>query len=156
VVYAFGLAVLGGSYAATGSEGAQVLALFALTFGVYPAVTRAFGQSNDFVEAMRELTVPFGAMAMSVAFLELYVYLAERRVNRHGGAGWKPVRPLRDAVLAGLITVPVIAIITSLQGFDADEALLTGLLCGCIVFAIAGAFTWMSRKARDTGRPGVS
>jgi hypothetical protein len=185
-LFVFGLVALGGSYAATGSEGVQVLALFALTFGIYPAVTGAFGQSSPLIEVARDLNAPFGVVAMSVAFLvlwgalifvaapdlglgpwfwwwavmwpwlEVYVYLAERRLHRDGAANWTPARPLRDSVLAGVITAPVIAVITSLQGFDVGEALLTGCLCGFIVFAIAGAFTWMSRRARDPGSPGVS
>jgi hypothetical protein len=176
--------VLGGTYAATGSEGAQVLALFVLTFGLLPAASRRFGESSDLLEASRSRNVPWRVVAMSLAFLvlwgavifvaapdlglgpwfwwwavmwpglEIYTYLAERRLHQGGGAeSWKPSRPFRDSVLAGLATVPVIVVITVVQGFEVGEALLTGLLCGCIVFVLGATFIWLWRRANDTKEP---
>jgi hypothetical protein len=186
-LFAFGLVALGGTYAATGSEAAQVLVLFALAFGIYPAMTRAFGRSDALTELARDRTAPVGVVARSLLFfvlwaalifvaapdlglgpwfwwwvvmwpwLEVYIYLAERRLRRDGGgSSWKPIRPLRDTVVAGLATAPVIAVIALFEGLGVGEALLTGFLCGCIVFLIAGAFTGMSHRAGDAGESGLS
>jgi hypothetical protein len=45
-----GLVVLGATYAVTQSEGLQVLALFALTFGMLPALSRRFGRRDAWIE----------------------------------------------------------------------------------------------------------
>jgi hypothetical protein len=183
VFFAASSVVLGASYAATSSEGVQVLALLALTFGVYPAATRALGERSEYAKVARDLSAPRRVMAVSLAFLllwgaliyvaapelelgpwfwwwvvfcpwmEVHVLLAEGQLLRSGGAGWKPARPLRDSLLAGPLTAAVIAVITSLQGARLGEALLTGLLCAGVVLALAGAFVWMSRRAATSPRP---
>lgn len=60
-----GLAVLGGTYAATGSAELQWLDLFVLTFGVLPVVARRFGRRDDFA---RDRNVPDGVLARAIAF----------------------------------------------------------------------------------------
>ena len=184
VFFTVSLLVLGGIYAATGSEAVQILALFVLTYVVLTVATRRFGQHSDFLEAARHLKPPLGVVAMSFVFLvlwgalifvaapdlglgpwfwpwvvlwpwlEVYIYLAERRLHKDGGAeGWKPMRPLRDSVPAGLATVLLTAAITILQGFAVGEALLTGLLCGFFIFGLSATLIWLWRRANDAQEP---
>jgi hypothetical protein len=96
----------------------------------------------------------FWSWVVLIPWLEVYLYLAERRLRRDGADDWKPVRPTRDTILAGAATAPVITAIMLVEDAGLGEALLTGLLCGCIVFLIAGTFAWMSRRAADGGESG--
>jgi len=182
VLFAFGLVVLGGTYAATGSEGAQVLALFALSFGVYPAVNRRFGRPNGLTQEAWGRNPPLRVLVGTLVFflvwgalfwildpdlglgpwfwwwvvvipcIEVGAFLAERQLGRDAGAGWKPIRPARDSAVAGILTVPLVTGPLLLADFGPGEALVTGFLCGIIFFAIARTFLWMTERAEGLPR----
>lgn len=114
--FGVGLVVLGATYAATDSEGLQLLALFVLIFGVLPALDRRFGAVDDYTKAVQERNVPFSVVALSLAlgiawaalvlivvpelglgpafwlwvvmwpWIEVVAFLGERRLRRDGGA----------------------------------------------------------------------
>ena len=113
--FGVGLVVLGATYAATDSEGLQLLALFVLIFGVLPALDRRFGAVDDYTKAVQERNVPFSVVALSLAlgiawaalvlivvpelglgpafwlwvvmwpWIEVVAFLGERRLRRDGG-----------------------------------------------------------------------
>lgn len=114
--FVFSLAVLAGVYAATGSESAQVLALFALVFGVQSLLLERFGVRDGYVEALPQRNIPPDVLGVSAAFaagwgaavllfapdlgvgpwfwwwvvmwpwIEVLALLAERRFRKDGGA----------------------------------------------------------------------
>jgi hypothetical protein len=43
------------------------LALFALTFGMLPALSRRFGRRDEYMEAVWDRNPPFGLVALSLA-----------------------------------------------------------------------------------------
>ena len=114
--FVLSLAALAGVYAATDSEGAQVLALFALVVGVHRLLLDRFGVRGGYVEALPQRNIPLDVLGVSVAFivgwgavvllfapdlgvgpwfwwwvvmwpwLEVLALLAERRFQQDGGA----------------------------------------------------------------------
>jgi hypothetical protein len=182
-LFAMGLGVTGGTYAATGSEGLQVLALYVLVFGVYPAMARAFGRPDELTEVLSRRNVPLDVLATSVLFLvswgalvffaapdlglgpwfwswvvlipwlEVYLYLAERRLRRDGADDWKPMRPTRDATLAGVATAPVITAIMLIE--DASRrGPPDGPPMRVHRLPHAGTFAWMSRSSANASESG--
>jgi len=179
VFFPGGLAALGVTYTLTGSEELQVVAMFALIFGVLPGVSRRFDRHDEYTEAVQDRNAPFSVLAFSVTFavswgllvflippelglgpwfwwwavvwpwLEVHLYLGERHLRRGGGEAWKPARPLRDSALAGVATAGAIVVITLLQDATLSEALATAAACGAIVFTITGTFTWLSLRAQQ-------
>jgi len=180
VVFVFGLAALGVPYVLTQSEGLQLLVVFALAFAVLPAVSRRFGVRDEYMQAAIDHNPPLRVLALSIAvtiaggtlllpavaalglgpwfwfwafmstWLEAYVYLAERSLRHDGIEIWTPTRPLRDAMLAGVATAPLIFALALLDGAGIGEAVAAGVACGFVVFAIAGTFMWLSRRAQAT------
>jgi hypothetical protein len=177
--FVLGLVVLGATYAASGSEALQVLALFVLTLGVFPAIRRRTRSEADQPEAVRERNPPLSVTALSLGFAlawgalvfaaapdlgvgpwfwwwvvmwlwaEVNASLVGHRFRRDGGENWKRVRPIHDAALWGAVTAGVLVIIFLLEGSSAAEALLTGALCGFIVFAMTAAVTRRVLRRRD-------
>src|ERR671911_400057 len=72
-LFAFGLPALAGVYAATESEGYQVLVLFALTFGALPALSRRYGVRDAFTEATDVANVPARVTAWSLVIIAPWV-----------------------------------------------------------------------------------
>jgi len=180
VMFALGLLALGGIYQATKSEGLQVLALFALTFGVLPALSRRYGVRDEYTEMAVDVNAPARVLAWSLVFivpwgaltfflvpesfgpwfswwlvmwpaLEVYAFLAEQALQHDEAQSWSKTRPVRDSALAGAATSPVIFFILTVTG-DASvgEAILTGVLCGFIVFGITAASESLRRSAADS------
>ena len=176
--FAVGSALLGATYAMTGSEDLQVAVLFALVFVVLPALSRRFGVQDAYMQVLEERKAPIGVLVLSLVFLigwgalvfvavpdfrlgpwfslwvlmwpwlEVFSLLAEARLDREGADNWKPVRPLRDCGAAGLATAPLITMLMLLNDTPLGDAAATGLACGVIVFVIAGTFAWLERRAR--------
>jgi hypothetical protein len=100
-----GLVVLGATYAVTESEGLQLLALFALTFAVLPALSRRFGRRDEYVEAVQDRNPPFGVVALSLAFVVAWgalVFVAAP----HLGLGPVVLVVGGDVALAGVLCLP--------------------------------------------------
>jgi hypothetical protein len=179
-LFALGLPALGGVYAATESEGYQVLVLFALTFGVLPALSRRYGVRDGYTEATERANIPARVLAWSLVvvapwvaltfllvpkslgpwfwwwlvmwpWMEVYVLLAERALQRDGPETWREARLVRDSAVAGAVTAPIIAAIMLADDGGVAEAVITGVLCGFIVFGIAATFTWLRRSAAESG-----
>jgi hypothetical protein len=171
------LVLLGGTYAATKSEELQILVLYALALGMFPALARRVARGDPYWEIASERNVPFGVLAVSFAFgipwaallhvvvpaelgpwfwwwaviwpwLEVFGYLAERRLERDGPDAWKPIQPRRDSALAGALTAPLTLGIMLVQGVPVAEAVPTSAACGVIVFAISSAIIWSMRRGR--------
>ncbi|MEA2157261.1 MAG: hypothetical protein QOE11_3401 [Solirubrobacteraceae bacterium] len=64
-----GLVILGATFAATKSEGLQILAMAALIFVGLPALGRRFGGPDEYIEAARGRNMPLSVFALSLAFL---------------------------------------------------------------------------------------
>jgi hypothetical protein len=79
-------------------------------------------------------------------WVEVSAYLAERAYRRNGADSWPRKRPVRDAALAGLATVTLIVAIAFVGGFGVGEALVTGAICGAVVFAIAVTFDGLRKR----------
>jgi hypothetical protein len=178
-LFAFGLPALAGVYAATESEGYQVLVLFALTFGVLPALSRRYGVRDEYTEATDRANVPGRVLAWSLIvvapwvaltfflvpkslgpwfwwwlvmwpWMEVYVFLAERALERDGAESWREARLVRDSAVAGAVTAPIIVAIMLADDAAVAEAVIAGVLCGFVVFGIAATFTWLRRSAAAT------
>lgn len=147
--FVVGLVVLGGTYATTESEALQVVAVFALIFGVHPALSRLFAGPDEHLQAVQNRNMPFSVLTLSLAFAvawgavvilatselglgpwfgfwaviwpwaEVLAYLGERSLRRDGAEAWQPARPLRDSALAGLATAPCIIAIMLLPDSSA-------------------------------------
>jgi hypothetical protein len=153
--------------------------LFALTFGVLPALSHQYGVRDEYTEATSRLNVPARAVAWSLVFglpwaaltffvvpeslgpwfwfwiviwpwMEVYTYLGERTLRRVGVESWPKARPVRDSAVAGAVTGPIFFAITLADGTAAGEALATGAAGGVIVFAISAAFAWLRRGAAQS------
>jgi hypothetical protein len=176
-LFAVVLAVLGASYAATRSEGLQIVIV--ITFGllVLPVIEGKVGVPSPYLEAVRDHDVPRKILGLSLAFLapgmallfivepdlgvgfwfwllllfwpwsELYIWLAERDLQR-GGHDWRRSQAGRGAFLAVLATVVCITALALLENATLWEALLAGATCGVIVFAVGAATEFLSRCAR--------
>ncbi len=173
--FAFGLPALAGVYAATESEGYQVLVLFALTFGVLPVLSRRYGVRDEYAEATDGANVPARVLVWSLVvvapwvaltffvvpeslgpwfwwwlvmwpWLEVNMFLAERAFQRDGAESWRKERLVRDSAVAGAVTAPIIVLIMLADDAAVAEAVITGVLCGFIVFGITVTFTWLGRS----------
>lgn len=127
------LSIVAGVYRATGSEGLQILALYAMVFLVFPLLGRRFARVDEHSDALVEhrppirtlawsfvLGIAWGSLVLALApylalgpwfwwlmavwpWLEIDTYLAERSLRRVGVGAWPLVRPLRDPRLAGVV-----------------------------------------------------
>jgi hypothetical protein len=176
--FAAGLAALGAIYLLTRSAELQTLVLFALAFGVLPTLRYRFGRGDTLPE-IKDRNAPLGVWALSILFaiawggatflavpraagpwflwwlmmwpwIEVHTHLAERELRRHGTAGWQPTRPLRDSILAGVAVVPFVVGIELADSGDLTAAIVNGLMCGLIVFAVGGTFARLGRRARES------
>lgn len=133
-------------------------------------------EDEHYFETIRQRHVPAGVLAVAFAFLivwgaltalavpddlggffwlwlvtwpwsEVLVYLGRRRLKKDGAAAWKPIKPLRDAALAGVAVIPMIVIVLLLADqTGAVETILTSLGCGVAVFLISLAIARPSRE----------
>jgi hypothetical protein len=122
----------------------RVLALTALIFApwiVFILVIGDLGLGDWFW--MWALLMPFG---------EIHLRLAERDLQRTGGKDWPKIRPVRDPLIAGLITLPLITLLLLLDGESVTGSLLGGLLCGAIVFGISAAHMRLAKRTATSRR----
>jgi hypothetical protein len=122
----------------------RVLALLALLFApwiLFILVIGDLGLGDWFW--MWALLMPFG---------EIHQRLAERDLQRTGGKDWPKIRPVHDALIAGLITLPLITLVLLLDGESVTGSLLNGLLCGAIVVGISAAHMRLAKRTANSRR----
>ena len=165
--------MLGATYAASRSEGLQLLALAVLFFAVLPMLSRRFGRSDQLSEVLRDEVPPLRVNAPVAAFavawvtplllaapdlglgpwfwalvtlwpcLEVQHFLGERDLVRHGVDDWTSFRPIWHPAWVALAFTAVLVVIFAFQGVPLAEAVWTGVGCGWIVFAIGATFAWL-------------
>ena len=186
VLFAGGLVALGSIYVATDSAGLQVLVLLGLAYIYYPLAARLLPrlERDELLDAARNRYPPFRLFALwllglaALVFLvpdfglgpwfwfyavmvpwgEFYGFLARRELRRHGIAGWREVRPLRDSVLAGVVMVPLILPIALFDDVSIGDAVFAGILLGLLVFVASLVFAHVAQRpaesAADEGKRG--
>lgn len=69
--------------------------------------------------------------------IEIWIGILSRRINLDGTAGWKPIRPLRDAAIAGASTAPAITAILLVAGEGLPTSALGGLALAVFAFGLS-------------------
>ncbi|HEX2161978.1 MAG TPA: hypothetical protein VHF88_09185 [Thermoleophilaceae bacterium] len=120
-------------------------------FGLSLVLLLPWGVAVFFLSGWIDLRF-FWPFAFLWPLLEVQAALVRRDADRYGTDHWKPEQVFPDAVIAALITIPLITAIAFFLG-DASlpEALAGGAACGLIVFAMATVFIRLDRRSRSTG-----